>query len=221
MRQYLDTPLHQGLRKKLVDELRSKGIKDELVLQAILKVPRHLFFDSILDKVAYEDRAFAIGAGQTISQPYTVAFQTQALSVKKNDKILEVGTGSIYQSSILAALGARVFTIERQKLLFDNNKHFCLKHQYPTIKFFYGDGFEGIPAFAPYDKILITAAAPFVPPKLINQLKGGGIMIVPIQNAEDSNQRMTRLTKSITDDTIQEEFLDNFSFVPMLKGTAK
>ncbi|HCY90070.1 MAG TPA: protein-L-isoaspartate(D-aspartate) O-methyltransferase, partial [Chitinophagaceae bacterium] len=179
MRKFEDTYRHKGLRKQLVDGLREKGISDEKVLQAINQIPRHYFLDTALDRIAYEDRAFPIAEGQTISQPYTVAFQTQLLQVKPGEKILEIGTGSAYQASVLAELGAQVYTIERQKALFDSNKHFVLKAKYPQIKFFYGDGFEGLPTFAPFDKIIITAAAPFIPPNLVDQMKIGAMMVVP------------------------------------------
>lgn len=215
MRTSEDTYQHKGLRKKLVDLLRTKGITSDLVLEAIYNVPRHFFLDSAFDKIAYEDRAFPIGSDQTISQPYTVAYQTQLLSVHRNDKILEIGTGSAYQASILAEMGAWVYTIERQRKLFDNNKNFLFKAKYQNIKFFYGDGFEGLPTYAPFNKILITAAAPFIPPKLIEQLKTGGLMVLPID--EGDKQRMLRITKK-ENEGYNEEWFDYFSFVPMLKG---
>jgi len=215
MRNYEDSYQHKGLRKKLIDLLREKGISDELVLQAMNNIPRHYFLDSAFDKIAYEDRAFPISEGQTISQPYTVAYQTQLLLVKPNEKVLEIGTGSIYQATVLAEMGAKVFTIERQKKLFDKTKLYIFKSQYPNLKFFYGDGFEGLPTYAPFDKILITAAAPFIPPKLIAQLKPGGKMVVPVD--EDHQQRMLRITKN-ADGTTSEEAFEHFSFVPMLSG---
>ncbi|MBV9961392.1 MAG: protein-L-isoaspartate(D-aspartate) O-methyltransferase [Parafilimonas sp.] len=215
MRKLEDTYQHKGLRKKLIDTLRNKGITSERVLEAMYNVPRHFFLDSAFDKIAYEDRAFPIAAEQTISQPYTVAYQTQLLDVHRSDKILEIGTGSAYQASVLAEMGAWVFTIERQRKLFDNNKNFFFKTKYPNIKFFYGDGFEGLSTFAPFDKILITAAAPFVPPKLVEQLKFGGIMVLPVNEGE--KQRMLRITKKENTDYSEETF-DYFSFVPMLKG---
>ena len=199
----------------MVDQLRAKGITDENVLTAINNIPRHFFLDSAFDKIAYEDRAFPIGEGQTISQPYTVAYQTQLLQIKPYDKVLEIGTGSVYQASVLAEMGARVYTIERQKKLYETNKAFIFKSTYPNIKFFYGDGFEGLPTYAPFDKVLITAAAPFVPPKLVAQLKTGGVMVVPVDLGPF--QQMLRLTK-IADGTYTEERFDNFSFVPMLEG---
>jgi protein-L-isoaspartate(D-aspartate) O-methyltransferase len=214
-KKFEDTYQHKGLRKRLVDELISKGITDEKVLAAINTIPRHFFLDSAFDKIAYEDRAFPIGEDQTISQPYTVAYQTQLLQIKKSDKVLEIGTGSVYQATVLAELGAWVFTIERQKKLYETNRNFFFKAKYPNIKFFYGDGFEGLPTFAPFDKIIITAAAPFIPPKLLQQLKIGGMMVIPVD--EGDVQRMLRLTKQ-PDGTTEEEAFEQFSFVPMLKG---
>lgn len=218
MRKFEDTYRHKGLRKKLVDQLREKGITDETVLNAINNIPRHFFLDTALDNIAYEDRAFPIAEGQTISQPYTVAYQTQLLQVKPGDKILEIGTGSIFQASVLAEMGAKVFTIERQKLLFEKTKNFVLKGKYPTIKFFYGDGFEGLPTFAPFDKVIITAAAPFIPPKLIEQMKPGGKMVSPVDEGE--HQRMLRITRN-PDNSLTEEAFENFSFVPMLAGKSR
>lgn len=215
MRTTEDSYLHKGLRKKLVDQIREKGITDEAVLTAIMNVPRHFFLDSAFEKQAYEDRAFPIGEDQTISQPYTVAYQTQLLQVKPFEKILEVGTGSAYQASVLAELKAKVYSIERQKKLFEVNKNFQYLKQYPTLRMFYGDGFEGLPTYAPFDKILITAAAPYVPEKLLEQLKPGGWMVLPLDEGE--NQRMHRITKQLDGSLIEEKF-DEFSFVPMLVG---
>ena len=215
MRNFEDTYRHKGLRKKLIDAIRDKGITDENVLSAMMNIPRHYFLDTALEHIAYQDRAFPIGEGQTISQPYTVAYQTQLLEVQPYDKILEIGTGSAYQAMVLAEMGANVFTIERQKKLFDLNKSFILKSKYPNIKFFYGDGFEGLPTYAPFHKILITAAAPFIPPRLIEQLKTGGKMVIPVD--EDGKQKMMRITKK-EDGSLEEESYSNFSFVPMLKG---
>lgn len=216
MRNYEDSYRHKGLRKKLLDILREKGITDEAVLNAMNNIPRHFFMDSALDNIAYEDRAFPISAGQTISQPYTVAFQTQLLQLKPNEKVLEIGTGSIYQATMLSELGAKVFTIERQKDLFEKTKLYIFKSKYPNLKFFYGDGFEGLPTYAPFDKVIITAAAPFIPPKLLQQLKTGGKMVIPVDDGP--HQRMLRLTKN-ADGSTKEEVFENFSFVPMLKGT--
>jgi protein-L-isoaspartate(D-aspartate) O-methyltransferase len=215
MRKFEDTYRHKGLRKKLIDILRDKGITDNNVLAALNNIPRHYFLDSALDEIAYEDRAFPISEGQTISQPYTVAYQTQLLQVKPNDKILEIGTGSVYQATVLAEMNGKVYTIERQKKLFERTKQFVLKGKYPNIKFFYGDGYEGLPTYAPFDKIIITAAAPFIPPKLVEQLKIGGKMVIPVD--EGIHQRMLRITKN-SDGSISEEAFENFSFVPMLSG---
>lgn len=217
MRKYEDTYRHKGLRKKLVDLLRSKNISDENVLNAINNIPRHYFMDSALDNIAYEDRAFPISDGQTISQPYTVAYQSQLLQVKSGDKILEIGTGSIFQAAVLAEMGAKVFTIERQKNLFEKTKQFIFKSKYPQLKFFYGDGFEGLPTFAPFDKVIITAAAPHIPLKLIQQMKPGGCMVIPVDDETGEYQRMLRLTKN-ADGSYTEEVFENFSFVPMLTG---
>lgn len=214
-RQVEDRYQHKGLRKQLVDSIREKGITNEQVLDAINKVPRHFFLDTAFDKIAYEDRAFPIGNGQTISQPYTVAYQTQLLDIKPLQKVLEIGTGSAYQSCVLAEMGAKVFTIERQKALFDQNKTFDYLKKYPNIKFFYGDGFEGLPTYAPFDRVIITAAAPFIPPKLIEQMKPGAIMVVPVDEGE--KQRMKRITKQAGGELLEETF-DAFSFVPMLVG---
>ncbi len=156
-----------------------------------------------------------IGEGQTISQPYTVAYQTQLLEVKNFDKVLEIGTGSAYQATVLATVGAQVYTIERQKKLFDHNKVFAFLKKFHTIKFFYGDGFEGLPTYAPFDKVIITAAAPHVPEKLIQQLKPGGMMVIPLGAGEV--QQMKRITK-LENDVLKEEVFDNFSFVPMKEG---
>ena len=215
MRPVEDTYRHKGLRRKLVDTVRSKGITDEKVLGALEKIPRHFFLDSAFDEVAYEDRAFPIGEGQTISQPYTVAYQTQLLEIKSFEKVLEIGTGSAYQATVLAAMGAQVYTIERQKKLFEQNKNFAFLKKYPSIKFFYGDGYEGLPTYAPFDKVVITAAAPEIPQKLVQQLKKGGMMVIPLGGG--AVQRMMRITK-LDVDTLKEEVFDNFSFVPMVEG---
>lgn len=220
MRIYDDTYRHKGLRRKLVEIIREKGITDERVLDAIGAIPRHFFLDSAFDEVAYEDRAFPIAAKQTISQPYTVAYQTQLLDLKPFEKVLEIGTGSAYQCSVLAEMRAQVFTIERQKELFENNRKFNFIRKYNNIKFFYGDGYEGLPTFAPFDKVLITAAAPIVPPKLIAQLKTGGKMVIPLGESKDGVQKMMRLTKQ-EDGTTAEEAFANFSFVPMKEGKEK
>jgi len=210
-----DTYRHKGLRKKLVDTVKAKGITDERVLNAIGNVPRHYFLDSAFDELAYEDRAFPIGEGQTISQPYTVAYQSQLLEIKPFTKVLEIGTGSAYQAVILAEMGAQVYTIERQKKLFDENKAFAFLKKYLSIKLFYGDGYEGLPTYAPFDRVIITAAAPGIPPKLIDQLKPGGMMVIPVGMGDV--QRMMRITK-LDNGALKEEVFDSFSFVPMLEG---
>lgn len=215
MRKYEDTYRHKGLRKKLVETVREKGITDEKVLEAIDKIPRHYFLDSAFDEVAYEDRAFPIGEDQTISHPYTVAYQTQLLEVKPFNKVLEIGTGSAYQACVLAELGVQLCTIERQKKLFELNKKFEYLRKYPNIKFFYGDGFQGLPTYAPFDKVIITAGAPFIPPKLIAQMKVGGVMVIPIDSGD--TQIMKRITK-LENGALKEEVFDRFSFVPMLVG---
>lgn len=215
MRRYEDSYRHKGLRKQLIDVLRNKGITDERILEAMNNIPRHYFLDSAFDQVAYEDKAFPIAEGQTISQPYTVAYQTQLLEVKPFEKVLEIGTGSGYQAIVLGEMQAMVYTIERQKKLFDAHKQFVLRNKYGNIKYFYGDGFEGLPTYAPFDKVLVTAAAPFIPPKLLEQLKPGGKLVIPV--GEGKVQQMLRITKH-ADGTTSEEVFDNFSFVPMLIG---
>jgi protein-L-isoaspartate(D-aspartate) O-methyltransferase len=217
MRPTTDTYKHKGLRQKLVDLLIKKGITDENVLAAINQLPRHYFLDSAFQEIAYEDRAFPIGEGQTISQPYTVAYQTQLLQVKPHLKVLEIGTGSAYQACILSIMQVQLFTIERQKKLFDANKTFPLLKTFLNLKMFYGDGFEGLPTYAPFDRILITAAAPIIPPKLLSQLKVGGCMVIPY--GEGDTQLMQRITKVAEGDFVTESF-ENFSFVPMLGGKA-
>ena len=214
-----DAYLHKGLRRQLVAQLKEKGITDNQVLEAIGAIPRHFFLDSAFDKIAYEDRAFPIAANQTISQPYTVAYQTQLLQIKQGDKVLEIGTGSMYQSTVLAALGAEVYTIERQKQLFEKTNNYIFRKDYPNVYFHFGDGFEGLPQLAPFDKILITAAAPEIPERLWEQLKTGGMMVIPVDESETS-QRMLRLTKK-KDGTEKIESFDEFSFVPMLSGKTK
>ena len=215
MRKFEDSYRHKGLRKKLIDLIKQKHISDDKVLDAMMNVPRHFFLDTALDHNAYEDKAFPIAEGQTISQPYTVAYQTQLLQIKPYDKILEIGTGSAYQETDLEEIGAQCFTIERQKKLYDHKKEFSFLKKYNNIKVFYGDGFEGLPTYAPFDKILITAAAPLIPPRLIEQLKIGGKMVLPLDKGE--HQQMLRITK-MEDGNLEEEAFENFSFVPMLKG---
>ena len=212
-----DTFRHKGLRKKLIELLRTKGITDENVLNAMNTIPRHYFFDSSFLEFAYEDKAFPIGSGQTISQPYTVAFQSELLRVEKGMRILEVGTGSGYQASILAEMGARVYTIERQKLLYDTLKTLDPPLNY-RIRLFYGDGYAGLPAHAPFDRILITAAAPYIPEALVNQLAQGGILVAPVGKGD--SQIMTRVLK-ISETEIKTETHGTFRFVPMLTDKAQ
>ena len=213
----IDSYRHQGLRKLLVKNIRLKGITDENVLAAMEKVPRHFFFDSSFLEYAYEDKPFPIGAGQTISQPYTVAFQSSLLQVEKGEKILEIGTGSGYQACILAEMGARVFTIERQKTLFDKTTKLLQTLRYTTIKTFYGDGYKGLKAFAPFDKMIVTAAAPFIPDDLLDQLKVSGILVIPV--GESDLQTMTTLVKT-SDTTFSKTEHGAFRFVPLLTDKA-
>jgi protein-L-isoaspartate(D-aspartate) O-methyltransferase len=211
-----DSFLHKGLRRKLVDEIKMKGIKSEAVLDAINKVPRHLFMDSSFVHFAYRDQAFPIAANQTISQPFTVAFQTELLDVQKGDKILEIGTGSGYQAAILLEMGAMVYTIERQKVLNLGAQSLLPKLGYHP-HFFYGDGFEGLPSFAPFDKILVTAASTEIPEKLVEQLRIKGKMVIPIGGRR--TQSMILIEK-ISDKEIKTSEHGAFVFVPMLKGKA-
>jgi protein-L-isoaspartate(D-aspartate) O-methyltransferase len=207
-----DTYRHKGQRNALVKLLEKKGIKDANILQAINTLPRHFFFDTALDSHAYEDKAFPIGEGQTISQPYTVAFQSELLEVNPGDKVLEIGTGSGYQAAILYLLGAEVHSIEYQKKLFDKTKKFLSKLGI-SIHFYFGDGSQGIPAQAPFDKIIVTAGAPIIPTSLLKQLKVGGILVIPV--GDRKTQKMMKLTKKTEKKIIQEEH-DNFAFVPLL-----
>ncbi|MFT4203596.1 MAG: protein-L-isoaspartate(D-aspartate) O-methyltransferase [Chitinophagaceae bacterium] len=216
MRTQEDLYYHKGMRRQLVQHLQQKGITDRQVLDAINAVPRHFFLDSAFDRIAYEDKAFDIGEGQTISHPFTVAYQTQLLEIRKQDTILEIGTGSAYQACILAQYGNRIFTIERQKKLFLANQSFSYLRRFTNIKQFYGDGYAGLPAYAPFDKIIVTAAAPEIPSRLVEQLKVGGMMVVPV-DGENDKQTMLRLTKQEDNTITQETFMD-FEFVPMLTG---
>ena len=207
-----DSFRHKGLRKQLVDELIRKGIKNTSVLDAINTIPRHLFIDNAFVNFAYKDKAFPIGSNQTISQPYTVAFQTQLLNVQPHEKVLEIGTGSGYQSAVLYLLQADVFTIERQKELFNKTKLFLPTLGY-NCKFFYGDGYKGLEKFAKFDKIIITCGAPFVPKDLFNQLKIGGKMVVPVG---EGDIQVMQLIEKIDEKNIKTTEHGNFSFVPML-----
>lgn len=209
----------KGLRKQLVNALREKGITDEAVLAAINDVPRHVFLDSSFVELAYQDQAFPIGSGQTISQPSTVAFQTQLLQVGRGMKVLEIGTGSGYQACVLAAMGAKVFSIERQRNLFFKTKE--ILEQLPfRVKTFLGDGFEGLPTYQPFDRVIITAGAPSLPTTLIEQMKPNGVMVIPMDNAESEGQTMLRITK-MEDGSLQKEEFGDFKFVPMLQEIGK
>ena len=206
-----DTYKHKGLRKQLVLDIEKKGIKDTRVLNAINKIPRHFFFDKIFDAHAYEDKAFPIESGQTISQPFTVAFQSQLLDVSPGDKILEVGTGSGYQACVLLELGANVYTIEYQKKLYQKAIRFLPKIGYQP-HMYQGDGSKGMARFAPYDGIIVTAGAPTVPDELIQQLKIGGKLVIPVGNNEI--QSMVLIEK-VDENKIKKKQFDNFSFVPL------
>ena len=212
MMEITDSFRHMGLRMQLVKELRDKGIKNEKILEAIAELPRHLFMDQAFLKFAYQDKAFPIGCDQTISQPYTVAFQTELLDVKPYEKVLEVGTGSGYQAAVLVALKAQVFTIERQKDLYTRTKNFLPKIGYYPM-FIYGDGYKGLPKIAPFDKIIVTCGAPFIPEDLLVQLKVGGRLVIPI--GEGDIQKMTLMVRT-SKTTFEKSNYGDFSFVPML-----
>ncbi len=205
---------HQGKRRNLIDKLREKGITDEQVLKAIFEVPRHLFLDSSFEDHAYQDKAFPIAAGQTISHPFTVAFQSQLLAIQKNDKVLEVGTGSGYQTAVLCALGAKVYTIERQHELYKKTSIFLQKLGYRPKYTSFGDGYKGIKEYAPYDKILVTAGAPYIPKSLMAQLKVGGKLVIPV--GEDP-QIMTVLVRTSAK-SFDKETYGEFRFVPLLEN---
>lgn len=209
-----DTSKHQGLRNRLVTILKAKGITDENVLNAVRKIPRHLFIDSSFEAHAYQDKAFPILAEQTISQPYTVAFQSQVLNVQKGDKVLEIGTGSGYQTAVLLELEAEVYSIERQKELFKKTSLFLPKLGYQPKKFIFGDGYIGFAAQAPFDKIIVTAGAPYVPNPLLVQLKIGGKLLIPVGN---DTQIMTLFIRKSAKE-FQKKELGDFAFVPMLEN---
>jgi len=210
----IDSYRHKGLRKRLIDSLREKGIDNELILSAMMTVPRHYFMAKGFEERAYQDNAFPIAADQTISQPYTVAFQSSLLEIKNGDKVLEIGTGSGYQAAVLLEAGAKLFTIERHKVLFKSSQILLKKLGYFPYSY-YGDGYKGLPTYAPFDKILITAGASAIPETLLKQLKIGGIMVVP--TGPRHSQDMLKVIK-ISDDDYETENHGKFVFVPMLKG---
>lgn len=209
-----DSYRHKGMRQKLIDSLEEKGIKNSDVLEAMNKVPRHLFMDSSFINFSYADKAFPIAAGQTISQPYTVAFQTELLAVQKHQKVLEIGTGSGYQCAVLLELGTRVYTIERQKELYQSARKLLQSLAYKP-SFHYGDGYEGLPAFAPFDRILVTAGATKIPEKLLDQLAVGGRMVIPVGGR--FGQKMILVEKEALD-KCKESVHGDFAFVPLLPG---
>lgn len=209
-----DTNKHQGLRNQLAKVLEEKGIVDKNVLDAIKKIPRHLFLNSSFEDFAYQDKAFPIGAGQTISQPYTVAFQSQLLEVKKGDKILEIGTGSGYQTAVLCTMGATVYTIERQNELFKSTSLLLPKLGIRPKHISFGDGYKGLPNYAPFDSIIVTAGAPIIPKPLMAQLKVGGRLVIPVGENE---QIMTLLIRKNETQFEKHEFGD-FKFVPLLEN---
>ena len=212
-----DNYRHKGMRQQLVNQLRAAGFTNERVLAAINEVPRHVFLDSSFVEYAYSDQPFSIGSGQTISQPSTVAMQTSLLEVEQGMKVLEVGTGSGYQACVLAAMGAKVFSIERQRNLYFRTKEILEQLPY-RVKVFLGDGYEGIPSWGPFDRVIITAGAPIIPPKLIDQMKPGGIMVIPMDDGK-GGQTMVKITKNHDGHLAREEY-GSFKFVPMLTGTA-
>jgi protein-L-isoaspartate(D-aspartate) O-methyltransferase len=210
-----DTLLHKGMRKKLVETIIQKGISQQAVIDAIAKIPRHMFMESSFIKFAYSDKAFPIGAGQTISQPYTVAFQTELLNLKSHYKILEVGTGSGYQAAVLIEMGAQVFTIERQRELYIKVQQLLPSLGYYP-RFFYGDGYKGLPTYGPFDGIVVTAGAPFVPQDLLSQLKIGARLVIPVDKGD--HQIMTTIERK-SEDNFETREHGHFCFVPLLKGT--
>lgn len=212
-----DTYHHKGLRKKLVETVRAKGIQSEVVLDAIGRIPRHFFLEKAFAELAYEDKAFPIGLEQTISQPFTVAYQTELLDVKKREKVLEIGTGSGYQATVLAVIGARVFTVERHEPLLAKAKEMFELFNLGNIRAYFRDGYKGLPEFAPFDKIIVTAAAPYVPEPLKRQLKIGGKLVIPLNIR--NGQEMQRWTKT-NDNEFKVERFDKFRFVPFVEGKA-
>lgn len=210
-----DSLRHKGMRKRLVEMVAGKGITSQHVLDAIGNVPRHLFMESSFVKFAYKDQAFPIGAGQTISQPYTVAFQTQLLNVPPNSRILEVGTGSGYQAAVLLEMGAQVFTIERQRELYVKVQQLLPGIGYRP-RFFFGDGYKGLPTYGPFDGIVVTAGAPYIPNDLKQQLKLGARLVIPVGGGE---HQVMKVVERVSENKFDEKQYGMFSFVPLLKGT--
>jgi protein-L-isoaspartate(D-aspartate) O-methyltransferase len=207
-----DTAKHQGLRNQLVSVLQQKGITDLNVLEAIKKIPRHLFLNSSFEDYAYQDKAFPIGCGQTISQPYTVAFQSQLLEIKKEHKVLEIGTGSGYQTAVLCLMGAKVYSVERQNELFKQTSALLPKLGIRPKHLTFGDGYKGLPTYAPFDSIIVTAGAPFIPKPLMAQLKIGGRLVIPLG---EEIQIMTLLIRK-NETQFEKHELGEFKFVPLL-----
>lgn len=212
-----DTYRHRGLRKQLVETIREKGIQSEAVLEAIMKIPRHFFLEKAFVEIAYQDKPFPIGLEQTISQPFTVAYQTELLNVQKREKVLEIGTGSGYQATVLAVLGARVFTVERHEPLLKKAKVMFEIFNLGNIRAYFRDGYKGLPEFAPFDKIIVTAAAPHVPEPLKQQLKIGGKMVIPVNKG---NKQDMQLWTKLSATEFKVEIFDRFSFVPFVEGKA-
>ena len=212
-----DSYRHKGLRKKLIKTLREKGMEDETVLRAMAAIPRHLFLEKAFEEWAYTDKAFPIGNKQTISQPFTVAYQTNLLEVKKRDHILEIGTGSGYQAAILAFLGARVYTVERQETLYRKTASLLQDLGFKSIRTFLKDGSKGLPDYAPFDKIIVTAAVATIPHSLLDQLKVGGILVIPVGEKVQKMCKIIRLSET----RYSREYLNNFQFVPLLSGLNK
>jgi protein-L-isoaspartate(D-aspartate) O-methyltransferase len=213
-----DSYRHKGLRRQLIEEIRAKGIKDESVLDAMSILPRHFFLEKAFEEHAYADKAFPIGNDQTISQPYTVAYMTSLLDIKKGDKVLEIGTGSGYQAAVLATLGARVYTVERQEELYKKTKELLKALNFNTLRCFFGDGSVGLADYAPYDKIIVTAGAPVIPDALKEQLAIDGVLIIPV--GENDGQRMYYIKRS-NEIEYESKALDKFRFVPFLSGLNK
>ncbi|MEO1517588.1 MAG: protein-L-isoaspartate(D-aspartate) O-methyltransferase [Bacteroidota bacterium] len=211
-----DSYRHRGLRRQLVDSIQRKGIRNQAILAAIGALPRHLFLDKAFEEWAYQDKPFPIGNKQTISQPFTVAYQTSLLKIGKRDKVLEIGTGSGYQAAILSLLGARVYTVERQKVLYERTRQLLQKLDFKGIRTFYRDGMKGLPEFAPFDRILVTAGAKEIPEALKVQLSIGGHLVIPV--GEGKYQKMIRLTR-LSETEFSKKTYDTFSFVPLLGGT--